>query len=300
MDTAVRPNDPEDAVMARFWWEHPWDGAVWRRFVAERSGRPAGLALFSHPKDWNDMPKRWGRVNAQLMPDVRTRDRFEALFAFAEEGLRDAGGLRTTLWAWEDDPVKIEAAAARGFREKRRERFWVLDLAANRQKLERMAEESRAKMRTAGVTILTLEEDRDPERYRKLWRMSNEAEQDIPSTVPHTETPFDTFMETLHTPSTREDRMFIARRGDDVVGISFLMYPPVRGAIETGFTGTARSVRGMGVARALKCETVVQAIALGAASVQTDNDSENTPILHINESMGYRIKGEMIQFVKEL
>jgi hypothetical protein len=59
-------------------------------------------------------------------------------------------------------------------------------------------------------------------------------------------------------------------------------------------------VRGKGVARALKCETVMQAIDLGIDRVRTDNDSQNAPILHINASMGYRIVGEMIQFIKEL
>ena len=285
--------------MTRYWWEHPWDAGVWTRFVAEKGGRPVGTAHYARPRSWDEMPERWGRVNAELLPELRTRERFEALLAFAEKGLASEGGLRATLWAWEDDAVKIAAGAARGFREERRERFWELDLRANKEKLERMTEASRAKMREAGIRILLLADDTDPRRYEKLWRMTNEADRDIPTTVPHLDAPFDTFMQTYHAPNTSEDRMWIARRGDDIVGISFLTYPPVRGAIETGFTATARSVRGRGVARALKCETLMQAISIGAGTVQTDNDSQNKPILHINETMGYRIKGEMIQLVKE-
>ena len=64
--------------------------------------------------------------------------------------------------------------------------------------------------------------------------------------------------------------------------------------------GTARKERGRGVARALKCETLMQAIALGVDRVRTDNDSANVPILHINETMGYRRRSDMIQFLKEL
>lgn len=300
METAVRPQDPEDPVMARHWWEHPWDGGVWHRWIAERDGRPSGLAMAARPRTWDDVPERWGRVNAQLLPELRTAERLAGLLAFAEARLAAEGGLRTTLWGWEDDATKISAATARGFRPERRERFWHLDLRQNAEALTRMAGDSRARMRREGIRILTLAQDGDPARYEKLWRMTNEAEQDIPTTVPHTEMPFDAWMTTLKTPGTREDRMWIARHGDDIVGVSFLVYPPVRGVVETGFTGTARSVRGKGVARALKCETVTQAIALGTTALQTDNDSQNAPILHINESMGYRIKGEMIQFVKEL
>lgn len=300
VETAVRPQEPQDPVMTRHWWEHPWDDGVWRRSIAMRDGRAVGIAYSAHPRDWAKMPERWGRLGAQLIPELRTAERLAALIAFEEVRLRESGALRTTCWAWEDDQPKIEAALARGFREERRERFWVLDLAAGRERVEAMARASRERMSSEGIRILTLAQDTDPDRHRKLWRMCDEAERDIPTTVPHTEIAFDTFMATLRTPATREDRIWIAREGDEVVGTSFLTYPPVRGLVETGFTGTARSVRGRGVARALKCETVMQAIALGVTSVHTDNDSQNTPILHINESMGYRIKGEMIQLVKEL
>ena len=48
------------------------------------------------------------------------------------------------------------------------------------------------------------------------------------------------------------------------------------------------------MARALKCETLVQAIALGVDRVRTDNDSANTPILHINETMGYHRRPDLV------
>jgi hypothetical protein len=34
--------------------------------------------------------------------------------------------------------------------------------------------------------------------------------------------------------------------------------------------------------------------------VRTDNDSANAPILHINESMGYRRRPDNVQFLKAL
>jgi GNAT superfamily N-acetyltransferase len=298
--TAVRPNDPEDPVMWRYWWEHPWDASIWERFVASREGRSVGFCQTSRPARWEDMPERFGRISAELVPDERTAARLDALMAFAEEHVAAAGALRTTQWIWEDDTTKLAVATARGFREERRERFWELDLVANKEKLAQMTEASRAWMREQGIRILPLDRETDPERYTKLWRMSNEAEQDVPTTVPHLPAPFEGFMASLRTPAVREDRIWIARSGDDLVGISMLGYPPVRGVVQTEWTATARSVRGKGVARALKCETVMQAIALAIDRVKTDNDSQNKPILHINESMGYRITGEMIQHVKEL
>jgi hypothetical protein len=59
-------------------------------------------------------------------------------------------------------------------------------------------------------------------------------------------------------------------------------------------------VRGRGIARALKCETLMQAIALGVDRVQTGNDGANDPILHINASMGYRPWVSGINFLKDV
>ncbi len=299
MWTAVRPDDPEDPVLTRYWWEHPWDDSIWERYLATRGGREAGLCAVDHPT-WDKMPERYARLQAELAPEARDARRLDALLSFAESRARADGALRASTWAWEDDTLKRRAVEARGFAEERRERFWELDLVASRAKLETMTAASRGRMRDAGIRVLTLAADADPDRYRKLWHLNNEAQQDVPTTVPHLAQPFDAFERWLRNPGVREDRAWIARAGDEIVGISLLAYPPVRGVVYTEWTGTARSVRGRGVARALKCETVMQAVALGVDRVRTDNDAQNVPILHINETMGYRIYGEMIQHIKEL
>jgi GNAT superfamily N-acetyltransferase len=297
LETALRPDDPSDPVVTRHWWKIEQTDNVVERWLAEQGGRPVGIAFHRHVP-WDKMPERFGRVSGDLLPAVRTAARLDALLAFAEERSRADGTKTFTTWTWEDDGLRLEILQARGYTEERRERFWELDLAANKDRIEKMADESRARMRKEGIEILTLARDADPEKYRKLWRMSNEAEQDIPTTVPHTETAWAVFEEWMRSPGLRPDRQWIAREGDDVVGVSQLSYPPTRGIVETDWTGTARRVRGRGVARALKVETVMQAIVLGVDRVRTDNDGENAPILHLNASMGYRRLKDMIQLMK--
>lgn len=298
--TEARPRDPTDPVLLRYHWEHPWDDSVWVRLIASLGGRDVGLCALNHPRDWARMPERYARLQVELLASRRSPERLDALFAAAEADAASAGALRASTWAWEDDAAKIAAAYARGFREERRERFWELDLRERRDELERMSEASRRRMREQGIAVLTLDRDGDPDRYRKLWAMSNEAQDDVPTTVPHTTPPLESFVTSLRSPGLREDRIWIARAGEEVVGVSMLEYPPVRGVVQTDWTGTARRIRGRGVARALKCETLVQAIALGVDRVRTDNDSRNAPILHLNETMGYRPAGEMVQLLKEL
>jgi len=68
----------------------------------------------------------------------------------------------------------------------------------------------------------------------------------------------------------------------------------------TAFTTTARSVRGRGIARALKYETIAQAIGLGVERIRTQNDGDNAPILHINAQMGYEPIDPVLELHREL
>jgi len=293
--TAAQPRDPEDPLLWRNWWKDEELVLQVERFIVWLEGRAVGFALRRHPSEASE---RFERLSAELLPPARTTARLQALLALLESRAAAEGARRFTAWAWDRDGLLNGALAKRGFREERRQRYWELHLGRNRERLERMTRDSRERMRAQGIRILTVAEDDDPEKYQKLWRMTDEAERDIPRSTPFVASPFHAFMEWMRSPGLREDRTWIARVGDSIVGISVLSYPPVRGNVATDWTGTARSARGQGVARALKCETVLQAIDLGVASVRTDNDYQNAPILHLNESMGYEPLAEKVMYLK--
>lgn len=299
VETAATPDHPRDPVLTRHEWSTDDPSHVVERFVAERDGRPVGYATHRHPP-WQEGRERFARLAGGLLPEARTPARLDALFAATEERAASDGAEKLTAWAWEFDRLHTAMLVGRGFGEERRERFWELDLAKNRERLEAMTAASRARMREQGVEIVTLDRVDDPQKYRKLWRMSEEAEQDIPGSTPYVPTPFEQFPKWFASPALREDRIWIARVGDDLVGISMLAYPPVRGVVSTDWTATARSVRGRGVARAVKCETVTQAMTLGVTRVRTDNDFRNAPILHLNESMGYERLPDGVMYLKAL
>ncbi len=189
---------------------------------------------------------------------------------------------------------ELTTLLGRGYEEKRRSKSWELDLGANRGKLESMTAASRTRMAEERIEITTIDRVADPDKWRKLHEMSEASIQDIPTTVPHAPESFESFMKWMSSPGLHADRLWVARDGQAIVGLSVLEYPPGVGNVWTDFTGTSRAVRGRGIARALKLETVTQAIALGVKKVRTNNDGENKPILHLNEEMGYtRIPGHI-------
>jgi hypothetical protein len=296
-ETAIRPDDPRDPVTLEDYWRHPEEHVTIERFIGEIGDARVAYAHHRHD-DWKRAPKRYAGLSGDLLPSHRTAARLDAIFAAMEERSRADGARTFTTWCWEDDDLRVGVVTKRGYRDERHQRFWELDLVANRAKLEATAAETRAKMREQKIQILTADRDTDPEKWTKLWHMSEEAIQDIPTTVPFTGMTFDDFMKWMRSPGLHEDRIWIARDGDAILGVSILSYPPKRGVVSTDWTGVARAGRGRGVARALKYETVMQAIALGVDKVRTDNDFKNVPILHINETMGYQRRADGIQFMR--
>jgi RimJ/RimL family protein N-acetyltransferase len=299
METAIRPDEPRDPVTMENNWRNPEEKMRIERFIGEIGGVPVGYAHHRH-SDWARSPKRFGNVTGDLVPTHRTAARIDALFAVMEERAKTEGARKLTAWSWDDDELRVGAITMRGYREERHQRFWELDLVANRAALETMANRSRARMREEKIQVLTIDRDGDPEKWNKLWQMSEEAIHDVPTTVPYTGSSFDDFMKWMRSPGLHEDRIWIARHREAVIGVSILSYPPKRGVVSTDWTGVARAGRGRGVARAAKCETVMQAISLGVDRIRTDNDSQNAPILHINETMGYKRRPDMIQFMREV
>jgi RimJ/RimL family protein N-acetyltransferase len=87
---------------------------------------------------------------------------------------------------------------------------------------------------------------------------------------------------------------------DQPVAMSFLKFPPVRGRVFTGFTCSDPAYRGRGIARAVKLQTLAQAFQLGVPVVFTDNDSQNAPMLHINETLGYQLRPGFVEHLKRV
>ena len=299
VETQANPVRPTDPIVTRYWWKQPDDTYVVRRYIIARGGREIGFAFFEHPA-WSRLQVPHGDVGGELLPSERDEQTLEAMLGEMERRLAADGARRVAVRANEDDDVRIAAILARGFREDRRGRRWLLDLDANRARIVAMTMETRARMSAEGIQLLTLDRDTDPDKYRKVWRMNEEAVQDVPTTLPNVEESFEDTMRWLRAPGMHEARFWVAREGEDIVGVSVLEFPPVRGIVGTAWTATARRVRGRGIARALKCETLTQAIALGVDRVRTGNDGANDPILHINASMGYQPWVGNINFLKDV
>jgi GNAT superfamily N-acetyltransferase len=295
------PEDPRDPDLLRYWWTKSSVDGVAMRLVDVREGAAVAFVSARHSHWTSGAPKRFGWIRAVIHGDIWSEPGFINLVTRAEEWLRSEKADIGAITVGEHFTNELAALDRMGYREVRRQHDSELDLVGQRDRLLAEASRQRKKMREQGVRMLPLSEDSDPDRMVKLYKLAAAAEQDIPTTVPMRKETFDEWKSlTFANPGIREDRYWIAREGDAIVGLSVLSFPRRRGLPWTDFTATSKEVRGRGIARALKYETMAQAIELGFERVRTSNDGDNAPILHINREMGYKLIRPVIELHRDL
>lgn len=301
LEAARDPEDPRDPNLLRHWWTRSTVGGVAMRLVDVRDGAAVAFVSARHHNWSADAVRRFGWIRAMLRSDLWSEDGYQHLVTAAEDWLRSEKADVGAVTVGEQFTHELKVLAPLGYREVRRQNDSELNLVERRDHLLAEASRQRQRMQEQGVQLLVLSDDPDPDRMSKLFKMASAAEQDIPTTIPMRKESFDEWEHlTFDHPGIRKDRFWIAREGDTIVGLSVLAFPVQRGLPWTDFTATSRAVRGRGIARALKYQSMAQAIELGYERVRTSNDGDNAPILAINREMGYRLIRPVIELHCEL
>jgi GNAT superfamily N-acetyltransferase len=306
----VRTLGPDDvafavAAVAAAQPDHPWQDELrtyWR--MSERMGEVANLVIEEAGRAvgwvcttlWRDAPKGEGRLFV-FFPGAGP-DQVDQAWALAERAAEEQGVRLGRANIWENDREDLAVLEGRGWERKRRERFWRLDLTGRRDHLVALRDEARRRVEAGGVRITTAAELGGEAIYPVLHQVDEVTSVDIPRSLPHVPMPYEAWLEWMRPPGVLPERLWVAVIGDRPAGLSYLDF---RGTpVSTGYSGVLPELRGRGVARALKLETLVQAAELGVEIVQTDNDSQNAPILHLNEELGYREIPGLISLHKPL
>ena len=284
--TASYPALSHDPVILRYRWENPRKGYEAGRFIAELDHRPVAYLAWLHGP-WEKLPDRHCEVELWLDRAHVETGLLVEMWTWLGDAAVAAGAGLLLAYAGEDEPEMLESLASLGYARDRSEKVWELDLVAHGRQLVSEAREARRRMDGSGFKLLTVEQWDDVDKLHKLYRLNEQTIQDVPHTLPILTEAFEDFERRTRAPDRRDDRWWVAVHDGQAIAMSYLKYPPVRGTVWTGFTCAARDYRGRGIARAVKLQSLAQAVALGVPVVRTDNDAENAPMLHINEALGY-------------
>jgi GNAT superfamily N-acetyltransferase len=160
----------------------------------------------------------------------------------------------------------------------------------------------RSRLERDGIEIVAFPAIDSPRARDELYRLTAQIWRDMPH-EPHVgwEDPSpDAFRRIIfERPSVLLDGFFVARDGERVVGLSYLVRRP-DGNAEVGDTGVQRDYRRRGIARALKLMVTQYAQHHGIERVHTDNRTDNAGMLAINQELGFVPAEHIVIFEKTL
>lgn len=162
-------------------------------------------------------------------------------------------------------------------------------------------EQRRSKLRAAGIHTSPFSAIDSPSMRRALYRCAMAIQRDMPheAHADWTDAPFESWIrKVLESPGASSGTMFVARDGDAIVGLTYLVARG-NGEAEVGDTGVIRSHRRRGIARVLKMMATRSAAQQGIKRVQTDNRADNVGMLAINRELGFRPGGAILIYEKD-
>ena len=131
-------------------------------------------------------------------------------------------------------------------------------------------------------------EGNTPTARRQLYEVNCTASIDDPAATDDVFDPFEDYeVHVLDTYWFQPEGQFMAFDVDRAVGLSAVSYFAETNSMHNMLPGEDPDYRGRKIAQALKLLTILHAKAIGAASIATQNDSVNAPMLAINRKLGY-------------
>jgi mycothiol synthase len=157
--------------------------------------------------------------------------------------------------------------------------------------------------RAHGIEIKTLPElENDPDRNRKLynldWEMSLAVPGDLAAGIGRRG--LEQYVEYAITgPSALPEGFFVAVKGDEYIGLSHVLSVEKGVSLYQGLTGVKPQYRRLGIGLAMKIRGIAYAKATGHTIIMAENDAKNSPMLAMNERLGYVRKPDLITFEKQ-
>ena len=220
-----------------------------------------GLIAGSDPLD--------GQLRVLVRPDHRGRGIGAKLLEATHEELRSAGATTARVFA---DPVTVDWAARWGYQQTRRVHYAGID--------PRRAPDIPGV--PSEVQLVPLNEV-DP---RRLYEADLVAQRTKPGDAKITTRPYDDWLAGIwNSPAMVLDLSMAAVHDDQVIG--FTLGNGDHTKIWSQMTATMPEFRGRGLAKLVKCAALHRAADAGVRGAYTANYDGNSPMIAVNEWLGY-------------
>lgn len=269
-----------------------------QRWVAIEKDEIVGAGYYTQ-SNWFAHPQKF-MLWVGVHPRHRRSGIGSALYETIIHGLQPFDPLALRSRATDDFPQSIRFLEKRGFQEVIRDIPSELDVQAFDMTRFTGLED---RFRGNGIEIKTLSElENDPERNRKLYDLDWETSLSVPGDLASGigRRGLEKYIEYAITgPSALPDGFFVAVKGEEFIGLSHLLVSEKGVSLYQGLTGVKPQYRRYGIGLAMKIRCIAYAKANGYILITAENDAKNTPMLAMNEKLGFVRKPSLITFEKQ-
>jgi mycothiol synthase len=270
-----------------------------RRWVAVEEGRVVGVSSYSQ-SIWFDHPQKFN-VWVGVRPEYQRGGIGGRLYEALHQGLQEFDPLALRATASEDLTHSVRFLQQRGFMEVIRDIRSELDVQAFDLSRFTGLEDH---LPALGIQIKTLAElEGDPGRNQKLydldWEMSLSVPGDLAAGMGRRG--LEQYVAyAIEGADAIPEGFFVALKGDEYVGLSHLLNMEKGVSLYQGLTGVKPQYRRLGLGLAMKIRAIAYAKTNGYATIRAENDAKNTPMLSMNERLGYVRQPDLITFEKTM
>jgi GNAT superfamily N-acetyltransferase len=276
--------EPMSLLQLQDWHDRQPEGHIRRSRVAvDAAGHISGYNLLQH-EAWEEEGLFY--VEVIVRPEWQGQGLGSRLYDEAFTAVQTLGSQRLKVDVRDDKPEWLRFAQNRGFTIRRHLFESTIELSAFDERPFAGLMEA---VEASGIRFFSLADVGDTEEARrKLHAVNVQAVADTPGSdgaFPG----FAEFNEMFNTASWfRPEGQLLAVDGDEAIGLAAVGYFAETNSMYNMITGVLPAYRGRKIAQALKLLTIRCAKTFGAATIRTNNDSENAPMLAINRKLGYK------------
>jgi GNAT superfamily N-acetyltransferase/N-acetylglutamate synthase-like GNAT family acetyltransferase len=227
-------------------------------------------------------------------PQWLKRGAFDLLLDRLMEDLREAQAVTVSCRQYASETDLVSLLESRGFEETSR----VLDMRLDVTNVDAAL---LPVLKDFSFTTFAEERVRDPRCIEKLYELTTLLSQDDPARGPFVPPAYNAreALMWMEMPYVLPEAYFIAKRGDEYVGVSDVsLFQAMPGGLTQGFTGVKREYRRRGLATALKLHCIVYAQSHGYRIIQSFNKPQQVAIRALNEKLGFQVLSENLVLEK--
>jgi mycothiol synthase len=270
----------------------------YRRWIAIQQEQVVGTGAYNQ-SIWFDHPQKF-LIGLSVLPSQQGHGIGSALYETILQALQPLDPIALRASATSDRPGSTRFLEKRGFREVIRDVPAFLDVQSFDPTRFSGLEQ---RFRDSGIQIKTLPElATDPGRDQKLYDLDWEISMSVPGDLAAGmgRRGLEKYVEfAISGPNAIPEAFFVAVKGDEYIGLSHLQNMETGVSLYQYLTGVKPAYRRLGIGLAMKVRCINYARATGHATIKTENDARNLPMLAMNQELGYVRQPDLITFEKQ-